>query len=80
MGLYELGILLTVALYLAIGSIWAGPGELMRTLRDEGSETPILIVSAVLVLNKLGGATLIACGMQTTLSALFIGVLGLRRR
>ena len=26
------------------------------------------------------GATLIACGMQTTLSALFIGVLGLRRR
>jgi glycosyltransferase involved in cell wall biosynthesis len=26
------------------------------------------------------GATLITCGMQTTLSALFIGVLGLRRR
>jgi len=26
------------------------------------------------------GATLIACGIQTTLSALFVGVLGLRRR
>jgi hypothetical protein len=26
------------------------------------------------------GATLIACGMQTAFSALFLGVLGLRRR